>query len=90
MTEFQVTIEEQTKINQWLRDTVYPSILERQKKDPQMAAMHFEDEDGYTYPYFGAIGGDVTYHFTPTSIGTVFKVIHSSGAELDLTDYDCW
>jgi hypothetical protein len=86
---FQVTPEEQEKIVKWLRETVYPSILEEQKKDPRIAAMHFEDEAGYTYPYFGAIGGDLTYSFTPTSIGTVL-VVESCGHELNLTDYESW
>lgn len=36
----------------------------------------------------GAIGGSVTYQFTPTSIGTIEGVLCSCGAELDLTDYD--
>ena len=40
-------------------------------------------------PYQGAIGGGVTYEFTPTSIGTVFKV-KANGKELDLSDYDSW
>jgi len=86
---FQVTPEEYAKIDKWLRETVYPAILADQKKDPQMAAMHFEDEEGYTYPYFGAIGGDLSFTFTPTSIGTVFKV-ESCGHTLDLTDYENW
>ena len=35
----------------------------------------------------GAIGGNFTFHFTPTTIGTLVRVTHSSGAELDLTDH---
>jgi len=41
-------------------------------------------------PYYGAIGGSMTWSFTPTGIGVVVKVKHASGAELDLTDYDEW
>lgn len=37
----------------------------------------------------GAIGGSTTYSFTPTSLGTIFKVTHFD-EELDLTDYDSW
>jgi len=40
-------------------------------------------------PYEGAIGGAVTYSFTPTSIGMVVKV-HAHGHELDLSDYASW
>jgi hypothetical protein len=40
-------------------------------------------------PYGGAIGGHITYSFTPTSIGTVVK-IHCIGEELDVTEYETW
>ena len=39
--------------------------------------------------YGGAIGGATTYSFTPTSLGTVFKVTHFDET-LDLTDYASW
>lgn len=42
-------------------------------------------------PNYGAIGGELTYSFTPTSLGTVVKVKHGlTYNELDLTDYDSW
>jgi hypothetical protein len=42
-------------------------------------------------PNYGAIGSTLTYMFTPTSIGTIVKVVHGvTKAELDLTDYDWW
>ncbi len=40
--------------------------------------------------YAGAVGGEYTFCFTPTSIGTVIKVKHATGAELDLSDYENW
>lgn len=41
--------------------------------------------------YCGAIGGRFTYQFTPTSLGTVVKVIDNLSKEfLDLSDYDQW
>ncbi len=36
----------------------------------------------------GAIGGDVTFCFIPTSIGVVIQVKHVSGAVLDISDYE--
>jgi len=86
---FQLTQEDLEKVDKWLHETVYPAILKDQKKDPSKAMWHTEDENGRVYPYFGAIGGDITYSFTPTSIGTVVKV-ESCGHELDLTDYESW
>ena len=38
----------------------------------------------------GAIGGQCTYSFTPTNIGTIAKVKCACGQELDITDYDNW
>ena len=41
--------------------------------------------------YYGAIGGELTYSFTPNGIGCVITVKHeSTGAELDLTDVSEW
>jgi hypothetical protein len=38
----------------------------------------------------GAIGGAVTYSFTPTSLGEVVKVKCACGKELDVSDYEGW
>ena len=40
--------------------------------------------------YEGAIGGALTYSFTPTSIGVVVRVKHYKGHEIDVSDYDHW
>jgi hypothetical protein len=40
--------------------------------------------------YYGPLGGSLTFSFTPGSVGTVEKVVHCSGKELDLSDYDSW
>ena len=46
----------------------------------------------WTVPYTGSIGGGITFHFTPTSLGTVIKVSCSYAdiEEIDLTDYEAW
>jgi len=38
----------------------------------------------------GAIGGGLSYEFTPASIGVVTLVKCACGNELDLTNYDSW
>ena len=43
-----------------------------------------------TIPYSGALGGKLTYTFTPTNIDTIIKVKCACGKELDLTDYTNW
>ena len=40
--------------------------------------------------YAGAIGGRLTYSFSPTRVGMIIKVICACGEECDLTDYDAW
>jgi len=88
--KFEVTEEEQAKIDKWLDEVVYPPIIEEQLKDPDKCAQLFADENGkIKYPYFGAIGGDLTYKFTPTGLGTIL-VVQSCGQELNLTDYASW
>ncbi len=38
----------------------------------------------------GAIGGRLTYTFTPTNMGYITKVECCCGEVFDLTDYDSW
>jgi hypothetical protein len=38
----------------------------------------------------GAIGGEYTYCFTPTSLGIICVVKHASGQEINLTNFDEW
>jgi len=38
----------------------------------------------------GAIGGRLTYKFTPTGLGCIQKVRCSCGEEIDLTDLENW
>ena len=93
-TSFEITPEDNAKIRKWLEEEVYPPIVEAQLKDPNKASMLYRDEDGKIRPYTGAIGGGLTYEFTPTSLGVVFKVVWGRGLysekSLDLTDYESW
>ncbi len=38
----------------------------------------------------GVCGGVFTFLFIPTTIGTIVKIRHVSGEELDLTDWDAF
>lgn len=86
---FTLTLSQQKKLNQWLEQEVYPSVVSEIKLSPDLGLSIFTSADGVEVPYAGAIGGDVTYSFTPTSLGTVIKV-ESWGRVLDLTEYDMW
>jgi hypothetical protein len=38
----------------------------------------------------GAVGGRYTFEFTPTSLGTIQKVLCACGESCDVTDYESW
>lgn len=64
-----------------------------QKDDPDFDSpfKDFEEMDGV--PYHGAIGGAITYCFTPTSIGTIIVIKYKSPhltAEKNITNYSNW
>lgn len=87
MFSFGLSKEQQIKLNEWL--------IEQNKKliDEQRKSLSEDDfkrltQDG-KYPYTGAIGGGLTYKFTPTSLG-VITVVELFGEEIDLTEYDMW
>lgn len=86
---FSLTKEDYAKIDKWLTEVVYPPIVAEQKKNPEMVGLLFKNSNGVEYPYEGAIGGGLTYHFTPTSLGTIVKVTYRD-QELDLTDWENW
>lgn len=42
-------------------------------------------------PYYGAIGGGITFTFTPNGIGMYCRVTEAiTGESIDLSDYDNW
>lgn len=62
--------------------------------------LDWQTEHNKTCPYYddgtkavspeGAIGGRMTYSFTPTGIGVAVTVSCACGAKENITDYDCW
>jgi hypothetical protein len=88
--QFEISNQSRQLIDTWLHTRVYPLILEQQKASAEFVHQIARDTLDREIPYSGAIGGELTYSFTPTSLGTIIKVKHSSGAELDLTFYESW
>lgn len=86
--KFELDAQQATKLEAW-RNEQDAEMLKRQRaegeSDQFIEAVHASGS-----PYYGAIGGELTISFTPNSIGEVVKARHSSGAEIDLTDYDSW
>lgn len=85
---FSVTDEQQARVQKWLMEEVYPEVIKKQKASMERSPL-LEDCWKQGFPYGGAIGGDVTYEFTPNSIGITEKV-RAYDKELDLTDYESW
>lgn len=77
--KFEITPEEQAKIDVW--------AAEQTKKFLAQNDMTIEDKSFLG----GAIGGRLTYKFTPTSLGVAIAVHDAlTNEELDLTDYASW
>ena len=87
---FCLSTAQRAKVSDWLHEVIHPPILQLQKKDPDLEAQIFVDSTGREWPHFSSIGGELTYCFTPNSIGYTVVVRHFGGQELDLTDYECW
>lgn len=83
---FTITETEQQQIDEWL-EKLRPELIEHLKKiNPHYADIAMDGE-----LYVGAIGGELTYCFTPTSLGTTTIIRENiSGNTLDLTDYNSW
>jgi hypothetical protein len=93
-TDYFISEEDNDKIDTWLHTVVYPAIIKEQKarilEHPEQyhaSTYGWSWENGY--PYEGAIGGGLTYSFTPNSIGVAFNVKYGE-YKLDLTSYENW
>lgn len=65
-------------------------ILEKQKNEMSTEEFNCKTCNG-AYPYFGAIGGNYKYSFTPNSIGMCVEVTNIYLNEtVNLTDYESW
>lgn len=84
---FEVTDADEARITKWLQEEVYPEL----RKSRKHKKIQWHDYDDAMYPYAGAIGGDITYIFTPNSLGYVTEVEeHFSKKRLNITDYSSW
>lgn len=88
-TVFTVSYADYKKIEKWLTEEIFPKIIAEQKKTFENPDEFIQQSWDLGYPYTGAIGGGLTYHFSPTGLGTAFTVTYLEH-ELDLTDYASW
>jgi hypothetical protein len=85
---FALDKEQNEKLDKWLKTEVFPFYVARQR-EAGMEMHIMQLEDGTEIPYGGAIGGGLTYEFSPTGLGLVVKVTYRDFT-IDLTDYDMW
>jgi hypothetical protein len=89
---FGLDYDQSVKLDAWL-DQHTTALAAAQLRDPELAP-HVTVRDGKAQPYLGAIGGGLTYAFTPTGLGVVVRATFCQGtpleATIDLTDYGSW
>jgi len=90
---FGLTKDQEIKLKEWTKEQealALKSQLEKAKKNEiPYSSVVKSLENGI--PYYGAIGGALTYSFTPTSLGVVVSVEHAfTKNSIDLTNYGEW
>ena len=88
---FELTVDQLAKLVAW--ESEQDRIACEQQKATVGAVLDplIADSLERGIPYYGAIGGSLTYMFTPTSLGVVTKVMHGYTSNvLDLSDYENW
>lgn len=53
-------------------------------------AAEFQELHRHKGENLGAIGGNISYMFTPTSLGTIAVILCACGHKLVLTDFSAW
>lgn len=87
--KFEISLEKLSEIAKWLEE-INTKALEKQKENLTEEEYDYLTLNG-KFLYTGAIGGNITYSFTPTSLGMVIKIKEAiTEEELDITDYDSW
>jgi hypothetical protein len=85
--EFRLNPKKVRWLNRWLKD-VLAAAAEQQLRDMANGTRRIP----YRYvPYYGAIGGGLTFRFTPTGLGLGCSVTEAiTGRTLNLSDYEEW
>lgn len=82
---FKLDPNQQKQANEWIKEQ-NEKVYAQQKEEKGRVG-----DNAWTFgkAYYGAIGGAITYSFTPTGLGVVIKIQHGvTDEELDLTDHD--
>jgi hypothetical protein len=85
--EFRLNPSQVRLLNRWIKD-VHAAAADQQIRDMQDGTRRIP----YLYvPYYGAIGGGLTFRFVPTGVGLGCSVTEAiTGRTLNLSDYEDW
>ena len=84
---FEISDEQENKIKEFVAQQ-RKILVDKQRIEMPAEDFSLLTVDG-KFPYTGAIGGELTYHYTRTSVGDVIKVSYLN-ATLDVSEYDLW
>lgn len=89
--KFELNDAQLEKLDSWKREQNKKAVEKQKAEPPDIDERLLQEMWNTGFPYTGAIGGDLEFIFTPTSIGVIAVVKHvMTGEELDLTDYNLW
>ena len=84
---FGLNVAEAAAVKKWY-DGLKPEIIATQKKNTKDS--HIQDMIG-AEPYYGAIGGGLSYAFTPTGLGNICVVTEAiTGKSLNVAEATNW
>ena len=82
---FGLNVAEAATVREWY-ESLKPEIVAIQRGNRTMDPLGQVDSTGQPEPYYGAVGGGLTYSFTPTSLGYIITVKESiTGKELNVS-----
>ena len=89
--KFELNAVQIEKLGSWIKEQNNKAIEKQKANPPNINEQLLQEMWNSGFPYTGAVGGDLEYTFTPTSIGVIAVVKHIiTGEELDLTEYNLW
>lgn len=89
--KFLLTENQTIRLDEWKANQNKKAVQEQKQNPPDVPQDLLDEFWEMGYPYGGAVGGNLTYSFTPTSIGVVVTVKDAFTNEtIDLTDYEDW
>lgn len=91
MYNFSLTDEQTVRLCKWTAEQNAIAVAAQKENPPNVPQDILESAWEEGYPYGGAIGGSLTFSFTPTGLGVVVKVTDAHTSEtIDLSDYEDW